>query len=312
MGLLTVFTNFRIDSEERFLRMKDSYYSFCQADIEKWVINIRGSYKEQAASFLKDNLGDRLKLYQLESKKGWFHDTRQMLDDITSELVFYWIEDHLCVCGVDFFNQLVKQIAEIRVDYLPYSFFHHGANLKIFERLEHSKYKTCVIVDYTLEKHKVRLLEAPPDKYIIGHASVLSRVLFSRIVNSNDPIIKRYPIELPMDFEKSDLDTHWLPLRYAIPRIEVFASIDDDLGQAGYSLISRGLYPQRITRSELVNLRDNSLKSSASRKIRIFLKSNFRRFFNESPIETINRLYARIFFSNRKLQNYRNKQNPFQ
>ena len=53
MGLLSVFANFRIDSEERLLRMQDSFWSFYEEDIDKWVINIRGDYKKEAGEFLK-------------------------------------------------------------------------------------------------------------------------------------------------------------------------------------------------------------------------------------------------------------------
>ena len=53
---LVVFANFRIDNEERYLRLKDSFFSFKDISAEKWVINIRGSYKEQTKNFLQENL----------------------------------------------------------------------------------------------------------------------------------------------------------------------------------------------------------------------------------------------------------------
>ena len=46
MKKFTVFANFFIDTEERFLRLKDSFFSFSSADIHEWIINIRGEYKE--------------------------------------------------------------------------------------------------------------------------------------------------------------------------------------------------------------------------------------------------------------------------
>ena len=41
---LSVFANFFIDTEERFLRMIDSYESFEEAQIDSYVINVRGKY----------------------------------------------------------------------------------------------------------------------------------------------------------------------------------------------------------------------------------------------------------------------------
>ena len=94
---LTIFANFRLDSEERFLRMKDSFLSFKDIDAERWIINIRGRHKVEAGRFLEAQLGSRLALYQLESPEGWFHDSRIMAATIETEYVFFWVEDHLCL-----------------------------------------------------------------------------------------------------------------------------------------------------------------------------------------------------------------------
>ena len=48
---LTIFANFRIDNEERYLRMQDSFLSFKDISAEKWVVNVRGPYKERALIF---------------------------------------------------------------------------------------------------------------------------------------------------------------------------------------------------------------------------------------------------------------------
>ena len=44
---LSVFSNFRINDEERFFRLKDSCLSFKDIDAVKWVINIRGKLKNE-------------------------------------------------------------------------------------------------------------------------------------------------------------------------------------------------------------------------------------------------------------------------
>ena len=86
---LVVFANFRINNEERYLRLKDSFFSFKDISAKKWVINIRGSYKEQTKFFLQEHLQDKFYHHNIESKKGWFHDTRTMLKDIDSDFVFF-------------------------------------------------------------------------------------------------------------------------------------------------------------------------------------------------------------------------------
>ena len=52
---LVIFANFRIDNKERYLRMQDSFFSFKDISAEKWVIIIRGSYKEQTMNFLQEH-----------------------------------------------------------------------------------------------------------------------------------------------------------------------------------------------------------------------------------------------------------------
>ena len=263
MGLMTVFANFRIDSEERLIRMQDSFRSFCEADIEMWVVNIRGSLKNEAAEFLKTNLGGRLKLFELESKNGWFHDSRQMLHEINSEYVFFWIEDHLCLSGVNYFNQVVSEMKVLDAEYLLYSWFHQGEALKSYSCLPSVDGNTIIKVDYDAKRHRQRMDMLKNNKlcptYIISCTAIFNLKLFKKVIVTNDPILKRYPKHSPFDFEKSQRYTHWLPIRVAQTKLEFFAPIDDDQGRVGYSLIARGLYPSRVLRESILKVRNSYL-----------------------------------------------------
>jgi hypothetical protein len=264
MGLLTVFANFRIDSEERFLRMQDSFRSFCEADIEIWVVNIRGSLKNEAAEFLKTNLGGRLKLFELESKEGWFHDSRQMLYEINSEYVFFWIEDHLCLSGVNYFNQVVNEMKMLDAEYLLYSAFHQGETLGSYNCMPLFDGETIIKVNYDPKRHLQRTEFIKKNKlicatFIISCCSILSNKLFKKVVLKKDPLINRWPKETPFDFEKNERDTHWLPMKVAQTKREFFAFIDDDHGRAGNSLIGRGLYPNRVSRESTLKVRGSYL-----------------------------------------------------
>ncbi len=68
------------------------------------------------------------------------------------------------------------------------------------------------------------------------------------------PYLRRWPIHLPFDFEKLSKDEVAEVIFTALPEKELFAAIDDDHGQVNYSLISRGLYPNRLSREELKRL----------------------------------------------------------
>ena len=112
---LTIFANFKIDNEERYLRMKDSFISFKDISAEKWVINIRGSYKSDTFDFLEEHLGEKLYHYDLQSSNGWFHDTRVMLKDINSDYIFFWIEDHINMADVTIYDNILKDMCEIKL-----------------------------------------------------------------------------------------------------------------------------------------------------------------------------------------------------
>lgn len=290
MGLLTVFANFRIDSDERFLRMQDSFRSFRNADIEKWVINVRGPLKREAADFLRAELGSQLRLYELESTRGWFADSAKMLGSIDSPYVFYWVEDHLLVGGVDYLNQVVAEMRALDADYLLYSAFHAGDGLASLACLPTLDGNGIVVVDYDRRNHSQRMMLVREkgltcSTFIISTVGIFRRSLFERILLTNDPLLKRWPKGFPFDFEKTQNDIHWLPLRVGHTKRELFAFIDDDHGRVGHSLISRGLYPNRETRESMLAIREKPADRLAALLAYRGLLSRSR--------EAINRWYGR-------------------
>jgi len=264
MRLLSVFANFRIDSEERLLRMQDSFWSFYEEDIDKWVVNIRGDYKKEAGDFLKEYLGNELILFELESKMGWFNDSRKMLKHIESDYVFFWIEDHLKINKEKgMVINVVKEMKENNVDSLWYTFFPYMKNyINVTKSVE--KY----ISWFDLNKNSLKKIhKLKPDLYLISCASILNQNLFKKIIKTNDKKLAfNWPKETPFNFEKSYKDIHWLPFRSGILHHELFAAIDDDNPEPGSSLISRDLYPERMSRSE-VGMQGNVKTLSPNKKV---------------------------------------------
>ena len=82
-----------------------------------------------------------------------------------------------------------------------------------------------------------------------------------KIINSSHPILKRWPKSTPFNFEKNYFDTFVLPYKLGVPKFELFAAIDDDNLYRGSSLIKRGLYPSRVGRDELLQLRSDDMKN---------------------------------------------------
>jgi len=251
---LVVFANFRIDNEERYLRLKDSFFSFKDISAKKWVINIRGSYKEQTKNFLQEHLQDKFYHYDLESKKGWFHDTRIMLKDIDTDFVFFWIEDHISMVKVSKYDEILNEMKGNHCDHLCYTWWHDGYKKK-FSFLEAKETSNLNI--YQMNKKNVKIIKKNINQefYIISCVSITSLKLFKKIILSSHPLLKRWSKETPFDFEKKGSDASFLGFNSAVSKFELFAPIDDNHGQGpGYSLIDRGLYPNRMSRDEIQNL----------------------------------------------------------
>ena len=297
---LTIFANFRIDSEERLLRMKDSFNSFRDANIEKWVINVRGPLKKEAIGFLRENLGHNLVSYELETGKGWFHDTNMMLPSITSRLVMFWIEDHIFMQTIDDFNCVIQELDKASVEYFQYSWLANGLLPAQFSKLDFEETDKLLYLNYGLKENQIRQQSCKKlygrEYYIISVCGIFSVQMFKRILSKRDPIYRRWPKETPFDFEKRSYDVHWLPMKIAVPKQEFFAQIDDDNGIEGSSLQSRGLYPVRVVRKDI-----NFIDELASEKKAL---SNIRN------ISWLNELYQNSFIL-KKLSNYL-KRLPYQ
>jgi hypothetical protein len=65
---------------------------------------------------------------------------------------------------------------------------------------------------------------------------------------------------LPFNFEKSFFENAILPFKNGILNEELFVSIDDDHKEEGYSLISRNLYPNRVSKKDMDLIRTNKIK----------------------------------------------------
>lgn len=263
---LTVFANFRIDSHERLKRMKDSYYSFHKTKINEWIINIRGEYKNSAAKFLNQKLGNKLYLSTLETGNGWFFDSKIIAKRISSDYVFIWIEDHICTCGEKKFDLILNEIKKNNIEYLQYSWFGNGLLLKEFRNIKKKQSKSLSFLNYNISAHKTRCKNSEQTlgikPYIIGLQGIFKVDFFFKILNSKKPFLRRWHKDTPFDFEKNGNDTYILPIKYGLPKFEVFSSIDDDNRYPGSSLISRKKYPNRVIRLQMNEIRQRQLSSS--------------------------------------------------
>jgi hypothetical protein len=249
---LTIFANFNINNEERFKRMKDSFYSYKNIKPDQWIINIRGDKKFEVGQFLKQELGDKIILFYLNSCFGWFYDSKKIASKIKSDYVFIWIEDHILTADPLYLKSCIAEMKKFNADQLHYSFLTKRAK-QIFSVLSpHKKgeYITVTKIDNN-SSSKIHNKLKIPFFYIVSLASIMSKDFFIKIIYSSKPYLKKFPRKLPFDFEKISQDKVSSIIYHALPNKELFASIDDDLGENGYSLISRGVYKTSLSRDSI-------------------------------------------------------------
>lgn len=250
---LTIFANFFIDSEERYLRMKDSLQSLKNIQTDGFVVNVRGRFFEKAIEYITQNVSP-LHIFSIESPMGWFYDTEKISNRIRTEYILIWMEDHICMAP-EHVNAVVNEMQKTGSEILTYTFWHGGNFLKRYSAVTQCQGDLIDWFDHTLENDL--LVQSSPfgRNYIIAYPSIIKKELFDSIIVERGREL-RWPKITPFDFEKAPEDIHWLPLRRANPKIELFASIDDDHGEKGSCLQSRGLYPTRFGRqSYAINTR---------------------------------------------------------
>lgn len=285
MNTLTIFTNFRINDEERFRRMKDSFLSFKDIDAVKWIINVRGEYKLKTLFFLHNYLQDRLSPYVIESGKGWFHDSRRMLSEIKTDYVMYWVEDHINMIPPERYNTILKEMRESSSQFLFTSWWVFDQMENAYEGIKkknHANIESFIVDKFSAQK----INKKHPNHYIISALGIFETELFKRLLNTNHPVLRRWPKETPFDLEKRVTDTLWLPIKVALPKYELFAPIDDDMGGYPGSLHTRGLYPIRETRltqnpsskqgfiKRISKLIPSSIKSPVIKMIKLYKNTN--------------------------------------
>jgi hypothetical protein len=248
---ICVFANMFIDNEERLSRMKDSFESFKNINPYEWRINVRGNLKYKAGNFLKMAIGSQFSLSHIESKKGWLHDSTQILAGIQSDYVFFWVEDHICLVDPAILKKVFIEMHSLRADQCLYSFLHknHTEIFQLTPPVRCGEFIDIWTINNEFALNVQRALGR--DFYVTSAVTFLNVKFLFKILKSSRPFIRRWPIHLPFDFEKKFNDGAFSEIRYALPKVELFACIDDDHGVDGYSLISRGLYPNNISRSDL-------------------------------------------------------------
>lgn len=260
---LTVFANFLINDEQRLNRLKKSFLSFYKCDIDDWIINVRGNYKNNVSNFLFKYLNkENLNLSFIDSKNGWFYVSRQKVKNLKTSYVFIWNEDHINAAGYDKFNKIVSDIKAKELDIFFYSFFNEGAIVDSFKIDESKETENIIYLENNESVLKKRLEIMKKNKiggprFVISLVSIISSKLFVKVIMANDPPIKRWPKNTPFDFEKNHRDIHWLPLKTGVSKFKFFYPQDVKFNYKGENLTF--LEKNKINYSKLMYIKIREL-----------------------------------------------------
>jgi|GEM_PF-57547 6-phospho-3-hexuloisomerase len=183
--MLTIFGNLRINSASRLQHMKDSFLSFKDIS-DDWVINIRGSFRDEAIEFLKENLGDKLTLFELlDEKRGWINNALEMFSSIKHDYVLVWNEDHLNIAPQESYKNIIREMSEKKAQYMLFTWWIFGKARKVFDDLEHEidleKYDNIDVVNLTKKNwSKIRRTGYP--YFILSLAGIYHKNLWHRLL----------------------------------------------------------------------------------------------------------------------------------
>ncbi len=282
--MLSILANFKIDSKEKLLHLKKSFYSFHKIS-DNWVINIRGKYRKDAMNFLKTELKSKLFLFDLlNDAKGWSVNTLQMLASVKHNYVLLWNEDHCNIVKQEKYSHILEEMQREKVDYLLYSWWDFRNSRKAFDTvdLHKGKYIDSVLLTKDIW-NEVRI--SGHNYYIVSLIGIFNKSFLEKLLIKDTHYypyhtttkllwllgvlfslgfkleekrrfefinkiffykLIKYPKETPFNLEMEPYRLDVLPFKLGIPKEELFVCIDDNHGYDNYSLIQRDLYPNEI------------------------------------------------------------------
>ena len=289
--MITVLANMQINSEQRLSRLKHSFLSFDTIGDNWIINIRGIKRKQAVSFLKRRLKNRGIFFTLLDDDRGWSTNCLTMLKKSKYDHVLLWVEDHTNLQPQSVLKKLLQETIKNKVDFLSITWWIFGyklqrlANRKI--SLRRRKYISSVNFDikswnkfiddsyhpYLIPMQGVfkknllvKLLCQDQLKWplkLTGMVFMLAKLIkyfspktdpqvffqqINRLLGYHLPLYpKQTPYNVELDYSRIDI----LPLKYAFPNREMFASIDDDGFVEDYSLIHRGLYPPRKHKPKL-------------------------------------------------------------
>jgi hypothetical protein len=271
---LVVYANILINDDLKFEIFTKTFVMWRKSIDFHFVIRIRGTYTEQAISFLskyKDTSplrGSELKL--------WRSQTFLDISMINSRYIFLLLEDHMPLSlDEDIFKSLIADIIAEEVDIFQYSWYPRYQNYASgYCEQEELNSKSIRVFPLSKTVHK----STSSEEFIVSLTCIFRKETLKRILKSRLPIRKDFDPIAPFNVEAKPTLDWYLPIRFAIPRAEFALCVDDDHGFTNSSGISRKLIEVSRPKRGVDHFGKQSFFN--------FMKARFQRFATNSSENT--------------------------
>jgi hypothetical protein len=236
---ISAYGNILINSQERLETFKETILNWQEKIDIDMKIRIRGKFSEDAKTYCAGfgNVDCVLGSDFIQWRIQALHDIR----NIESKYIMIFLEDHQIIASRSTFQEVVSSLQYENVDVFQYSWFEHYKNLgSIINNLGKSNSKSTVLsltIDFEVYNKYVR----HSDIYLVSLTSIFRREKLLSLLKTRRPLLRRYDARGPFDIEKSPKLSFYLPLKFALPVAQFALCVDDEMGIAGSSAISRAL-----------------------------------------------------------------------
>ena len=248
---VTILFNVRLNTDYRLKRFIRSIELVKNSSTTDLSIRIRGNYAKEAiehAGVVLKNYSGNIRFWEQSSYQNWKLDTLEQVGVDKNQFFFITQEDHLLNSGIKFFDQFNSELIRIKPDFIPISFFQNYNFIKPLLPLD--KHKSGETMNYwNITKSEWQNTQKINKFYLLSFVGIYEISLLRHCLKSEKPYIKRFSVNSPYHFEKREIEDSVFPIKFGLPKKEIYCCIDDDHGFPGSSLISKGLYNFDVERS---------------------------------------------------------------
>jgi hypothetical protein len=236
---ISAYGSILINSQERLETFKETILNWQEKIDIDMKIRIRGKFSEDAKTYCErfSKVDCVLGSDFIQWRNQALHDVRGM----NSKFIMIFLEDHQIIASQSTFHEVIASLNYENIDIFQYSWFEHYENFRsVINHLNESKSKSEILsLSIDLENYNEYVRHG--DIYLVSLTSIFQREKLLTLLKTRKPLLRRYDSRGPFDLEKSPKLSFYLPLKFALPVSQFALCVDDEMGIAGSSAISRGL-----------------------------------------------------------------------